>query len=660
MSSLSQRVYDYDTTFMNQINIKGPQNTIIPSQQCLTSDGQGNAFWSTATFSTFIQGSTNTSTFGFNRISFPNATYSSDLSYNSFTFGETDYIGFTPSSMYSKSFTEFATPTQFSLSNATNTLLSTVRNFINISSLYGSFSISTFSTTNTILLQNTKAYNQTFVIQSNVSDPVNNISTLPWNQTISTLQFAAIGGLSLSTNTGQNLIALRVQSFTSSGFRLMEITASTMSTTTNNTLRMISSYVYITNFSSGISTGTAQSSLSTLIDFYSSLISITTPDQGTPFSTNTMNMLERAALSTVNILSTTTYSNYTFATTYSTLSTTIGIQPSTFVAMFSSILSSVAFPGYQYSTMTSAVSTQLYTMLVPQTIASTNSILSQTLYTLPSGDTVKNLCQTLVDISGATWGNIANTVQSTQFISYSSNVLQTLSTAAISLSTFSTTFRLRSGKLLYSSVTYTVLNHMAVGGSTPMKNVSSCYDLQFSSCSFFIQPFLRYITSNSRVFFEYSPNFAFSNTVPFSSLGVRLGDNAYEVSSFFQYNEEVINASVISDTANYVFKNPVNIPFSQSYAPVIRTQVPTDFLLRNNLTPYVMTHQFRNILLEIPSTPTFSLVLPNPKRGTVNANTSNIGFTEDNRMFYDSARVQTRNNTPARNALFITILDANF
>ena len=73
-----------------------------------------------------------------------------------------------------------------------------------------------------------------------------------------------------------------------------------------------------------------------------------------------------------------------------------------------------------------------------------------------------------------------------------------------------------------------------------------------------------------------------------------------------------------------------------------------------------MIHQFRNILLEIPSTPTFSLVLPNPKGGTVNANTSNIGFTADNRMFYDSARVQTRNNLQARNALFITILDANF
>ena len=657
MSSLSQKVYNPDTINMKNIYAEGPQNATVAAQQSLTSDGQGNAFWSTPTFSTFIQGSTNTSTFGFNTFIFPNATYSSDLSYNSFTFGETDYIGFTPSSMYSKSFTEFAISRQFSLSNATNTLLSTVRNFINISSLYGTFSISTFSTTNTILLENTKAYNQTFIIQSNVADAVNNISTLPWSQTISTLQFAAIGGLSLSTNVGQNLIALRVQSYTSSGFRLMQITASTLSTTTNNTLRMISSYVYITNFSSGISTGTAQSSLSTLIDFYSSLISITTPGQGTPFSTNTMNMLERAALSTVNILSTTTYSNYTFATTYSTLSTTIGIQPSTFISMFSSILSTVAFPGYQYSTMTSAVSTQLYSMMVPQTIASTNSILRQTLYTLPSGDTVKNLSYTLVDLSGSIWGNIANTVQSTQFISYSSNVLQTLSTAAISLSTFSTTFRLRSGKLLYSSVTYTALNHMAMGGSTTFKNVSSCYDLQYSSCSFFIQPFLPYITSNSKVFFEYSPNFAFSNTVPFSSLGLRLGDNVYEVSSFVQYNEEVIHTSVVSDTANYVFRS---IPFSQTYAPVIRTQVPSEFLLRNSLTPYVMIHQFRNILLEIPSTPTFSLVLPNPKGGTVNANTSNIGFTADNRMFYDSARVQTRNNLQARNALFITILDANF
>lgn len=657
MSSLSQKVYNPDIIIMKNIYAEGPQNATVAAQQSLTSDGQGNAFWSTPTFSTFIQGSTNTSTFGFNTFIFPNATYYSDLSYNSFTFGETDYIGFTPSSMYSKSFTEFAISRQFSLSNATNTLLSTVRNFINISSLYGTFSISTFSTTNTILLENTKAYNQTFIIQSNVADAVNNISTLPWSQTISTLQFAAIGGLSLSTNVGQNLIALRVQSYTSSGFRLMQITASTLSTTTNNTLRMISSYVYITNFSSGISTGTAQSSLSTLIDFYSSLISITTPGQGTPFSTNTMNMLERAALSTVNILSTTTYSNYTFATTYSTLSTTIGIQPSTFISMFSSILSTVAFPGYQYSTMTNAVSTQLYSMMVPQTIASTNSILRQTLYTLPSGDTVKNLSYTLVDLSGSIWGNIANTVQSTQFISYSSNVLQTLSTAAISLSTFSTTFRLRSGKLLYSSVTYTALNHMAMGGSTTFKNVSSCYDLQYSSCSFFIQPFLPYITSNSKVFFEYSPNFAFSNTVPFSSLGLRLGDNVYEVSSFVQYNEEVIHTSVVSDTANYVFRS---IPFSQTYAPVIRTQVPSEFLLRNNLTPYVMIHQFRNILLEIPSTPTFSLVLPNPKGGTVNANTSNIGFTADNRMFYDSARVQTRNNLQARNALFITILDANF
>ena len=660
MSSPSYRTYDYDTIIMNSINAKGAQNTGIPAQQCLTSDGQGNAFWSTATFSTFIQGSTNTSTFGFNTFIFPSTTYYSDLSYNSFTFGETDYIGFTPSSMYSKSFTEFATPTQYSLSNATNTLLSTVRNFINISSLYGSFSISTFSTTNTILLENTKVYNQTFVIQSNVADAFQNISTLPWNQSVSTLQFAGIGGLSLSTNVGQNLIALRVQGFTSSGFRLMEITASTLSTTTNTTLRMISSYVYINSFSAGISTGATQSSLSTLLDFYSSLLSITAPGQGTPFSTNTMNMLQVAALSTVNSMSTTTYLNYTFARTYSTLSTTIGTQPSTFIAMFSSILSTVAFPGYQYSTMTSAVSTQLYSMMVPQTIASTNSILSQPFYTLPSGDTVKNLSYTLVDLSGSTWGNIANTVQSTQFISHTTFVLQRLSTAAVSLSTFSTTFRLRSGKLLYSSVTYTVLNHMAMGGSTTMQNISSSYDVQFSSCSFFIQPFLPYITSNSRVFFEYSPNFAFSNTVPFSSLGIRLGANAYEVSSFVQYNDEALSTSVLSDTANFVFNNPVNIPFSQTYAPVIRSQVPSEFLLRNNISPYVITHQFRNILLEIPSTPSFSLVFPNPNGGTVNATSSNIGFTADNRMFYTTARIQTQNNLPAKNALFITILDANF
>lgn len=645
---------------MNQINAKGPQNSMIASQQCLTSDGKGNTFWSTATFSTFFQGSTNTSTFGFNTFIFPSTTYYSDLSYNIFTFGETDYIGFTPSSMYSKAFTEFATPTQYSLSNATNTLLSTVRNFINISSLYGTFSISTFSTTNTILLQNTKLYNQAFTIQSNVADPINNISTLPWNQTISTLQFAAIGGLSLSTNVGQNLIALRVQSYTSTGFRQMQIAASTLSTTTNNTLRMISSYVYITNFSAGISTGTTQSSLSTLLDFYSSLISIATPGQGTLFSTNTMNMLQRAALSTVNILSTITYSNYTFATSYSTLSTTIATQPSTFIAMFSSILSSVAFPGYQYSTMTSAFSTQLYTMMIPQTAASTLSILSQPAYTLSSRDTVKNLSYTLVDISGAVWGNIANTVQSTQFLSYSSNVLQTLSTAAISLSSFSTTFRLRSGKLLYSSITYTALTHMAMGGSTTFKNVSSSYDLQYSSCSFFIQPFLPYITSNSKVFFEYSPNFAFSNTVPFSSLGVRLGANVYEVSTFIQYDTTALSTSVISDTASYVFRTPIMIPFSQTYAPVLRSHIPSEFLLRNTQFPYVITHQFRNILLEIPSTPTFSLVLPNSKKGTVNASSSNIGFTADNKMFYDTARVQTQNNLQPRNALFITILDANF
>jgi hypothetical protein len=443
----------------------------------------------------------------------------------------------------------------------------------------------------------------------------------------------------------------------------METTASTLSTTTNNTLRMISSYIYISNYSSGIhslSSGTTQSSISTLVDFYSSLISITTPGSETPFSTNTMGMLQVAALSTVNILSTSTYSNYTFGRSYSTLSTTIGIQPSTFISLFSSILSSVAFPGYQYSTMTTSLSTQLYHMMIPQNLASTNSILSQQFYTLPSRDTVQNLSHTLRDLSGTIWGNIANTVQSTQFLSYTGSLLTTLSTTTTFLNNFQSTFRLRSGKLLYSSVNYTVLNHQAVGGSTTFKNVSSCYDLQFSSCSFFIQPFLPYITSNSRVFFEYSPNFAFSNTVPFSSLGLRLGANVYEVSSFFQYQEESISTSVLSDTAEFSFQNGLNIPFSQSYAPVIRSQIPTDFLLRSNFFPYVMTHRFRNVLVEIPSTPTFSLVLPNPLGGTVNANTSNIGFTADNRMFYDIARVQTRNNLQSRNALFITILDANF
>jgi hypothetical protein len=377
--SSKRRSYDTDEITLRKVFAKSVvDNTNIGAMKVLTADGAGGTYWTIPS----TNGAWNPS---FNRIVTTAATFTADLSYNTFTLSEGTGIGFTEGAgdnqlyIYGKSFNQVDVSGNNSIYAFENNSLDPVLRFVGT----GGLNIRSDPTTNTLSfdVQGNQISTSQFSFQKakvlNTSTITGGISSLTdyiilnANDASSILTFVGIGDIELSTNYTTNSIFIGLDITTGSVSSLIgrfdtlstNYTQLTDFSTATSRLSTISS----SNFSSAVSTSyginsnlsiivfnlpfnqyttlqqfnftrtTLESGLSTLSTTYTPLPALFSTSLGINNRISTFNII--STMSTVNVYGgnvtdfTASVVNF-YMGDLSTFSTTTG---NTFLSTFSSI-----------------------------------------------------------------------------------------------------------------------------------------------------------------------------------------------------------------------------------------------------------------------------------------------------------------------------------
>jgi hypothetical protein len=513
---------DYDIISIRTVRTAPPQ----PPFTALTSDGQGGTYWSTISSPMAFVSAFKTIVFS------PATTFVADASFNSLGYRAGTGIEFIPaglnrSQINGNLFAEFKVPGQKSISSGLAA--------VDYSTIYFSSLGNTLFTTNPSTNTLTYEIRHPFFKASNTS--------LPLNDAISTVTLVGSNAMLLSTNTnqpGNYTIGVGISSFTSTGFgRLVE------NTSTIN----------------GMFKSTIASSLVTFPAYSIGMIGIST-STGASVST----FYRSTTIITRNIYMTLS----SFSTSASKFYTDISGSISTF-------------------------STLLSLQMEANTIASTNSIFGQSSFVMETQSTVKNLVYTLQDMSNYMSSQIMSSytirITSSNLVSTTTNIQSTIKGTSSYIntyvgqqtSTFSTLMTSTFRNFLISTPRYITM------WSTPSYTVYSSiqtgkgrsYDSLISTCEFSLSSFVKYLTSSSRVFIEYSPCYAF-NTI----LSPNTSTNLYQVSTFIAYDGYIVPRAAFTD-----YMNPTEI-----YDRANRFEISTGFLFKYNTQPFILKHLHSSIM----------------------------------------------------------------
>lgn len=523
-------------------------NGILPYTS-LTSDGLGGTYWSTLS-APMVN--------GFKNISTPSSIFLADASYNIIHFYSGEGIDFIPTgpystSIHSYSFSELRIPGLSSLRD-----LSTV----NFSSMGNTLFTTGFNNTLTYEIRH-----PTFQIGSTL---------LYLNDTASSFTFAGQGDILLSTLTSRYYIGIAISTFTSTGYSAILSNLSTLSTSTLSTMSSLYTYRNIYGLSS----------------------------------------IQNALVTQSNI-------NNQFYGTISTINTYYGSTISFYSTIFSSNASSI-------NNQISEISTSLQSLMIQKTSTTItsyfgassfyykNSTFQNTLYNINNISTViynklssRVYTASTVNIQlRSTFSSMIQLVASTvtTFNAFSSLVIATTNNTFSSFSTsMTTTFSAlsktnREDYVFYPP--YTVFS----GVNT---SIGLQYDTLLSTCSVNLSGIIPYIDSNSFVFIEYTPSYAFQ-TLQLSTLST----NAYQVSTFLIHDGLIINETVVTD---FMCFNILNLPntnaYQEVYSRTTRMQLNTDHILLYNNTPYTIVHFHSSIVN--PNVPNLYARNPNVYGGIV-------------------------------------------
>ena len=295
-----------------------------------------------------------------------------------------------------------------------------------------------------------------------------------------------------------------------------------------------------------------------------------------------------------------------FSTGLLTLSTTTGIDVSTFYQSTVFINSSIRRSISTFSTSASkfyadiegsvsTFSTLLSVRMEANTIASTTSIFGQSNFVMPTQSVVKNLVYTLQDMSNYMSSQIISSyvirITTSNLLSTTLNIQSTITGTSsyivrnegIQFSTFSTLMTSTFANFLISTPRY--INIWSTPAYTIYSSVQTAkgtnYDTLISTCEVSLTSFIKYLTSSSRVFIEYFPCYSF-NTV----LTPNTSTNLYQVSTFITYDRYIVPNAAFTD-----YINPVNI-----YQATSRFEISTGYLFANNTRPYIFKHLHSSIM----------------------------------------------------------------
>lgn len=513
---------DYDIISIRTVRTTPPQ----PPFTALTSDGQGGTYWSTISSPmAFVS--------AFKSIAFsPATTFVADASFNSLGYKAGTGIQFIPAGLNSSQingnlFAEISVPGQSSISSGLGV--------VDLSTCYFSSLGNTLFTTNPSTNTLTYEIRHPFFKASNTS--------LPLNDAISTVSLIGSNAMLLSTNTkqpGNYTIGIGISSYTSTGYGRLWENTSTIAGKFKST--MASSCVTFANYSTGI-IGISTSTGASVSSFYQSTL-----------------FISRNIRTTIS----------SFSTSASRFHKDISGSVSTF-------------------------STLLGIRMQPNTIASTNSIFGQSNFIMPNQTTVKSLVYTLQDMSNYMSSQIMSSytlrITTSNLVSTTFNIQSTIKGTSSYIntyvgqqtSTFSTLMTSTFRNFLISTPRY--INMWSTPSYTVYSSIQTgkgrSYDTLISTCEVSLSSFVKYLTSSSRVFIEYSPCYAF-NTL----LTPNTSTNLYQVSTFIAYDGYIVPKAAFTD-----YMNPAQI-----YNRVSRFEISTGYLFTHNTSPFIFKHLHSSIM----------------------------------------------------------------
>ena len=558
----SRKTLDVDIITLRQVNIRGSNNTIIPSSSVLLSDGQGGTFWS------YISTAGNYPSF--NQIQINSNVYTATPTNRTLSFLPGDGIGFTDGGpgcntayIYAKAFQTLTVPGLSTIYAYSNSILYSNLFF----STAGGLNLSTDTNTNTVYFRagiNTiNVIENTSTIASSYAGLPSTI--LPITAARSTLTFVGIGDVTVTPNIPQNTLTIGVNGYSQQAF--VDLSSNIFGF--ESTMLGFASTTYI----SKLDLSTSMSNISTLDGSNISTLS---------FQNNYANY-NGIVGSTLSSFSTTTTYLYS-SLLASTIQNASTVSTSTYLSI--STLSS-----YFYEVNQSTLSTFIYRQLM-----STNSGFSTLLYS-----TFGQVFSTLSSFNGA--------VSSIEMFSTTSSLLLLLSS---SLSTTNSTTNAYFSTLSTSMTTYlktnilpktnlvSSLNH----GGTLGDSKRFFYDVgsgifETSTARFSLKDVVSSINSTrADVSLEYSPvlllPMATTNDAP-----------PQHLCTVVKYNTtEVVPAATFQDTIlfnQYSATLNASSYYSNVYSKYMRIRLDSGWVTSNGVHDYTIHHYSPSLAQSIAS-----------------------------------------------------------
>ena len=531
----SRRTLDVDILTLRQVNIRGPNNSIIPSTSVLVSDGKGGTYWSPV--------STIGSYPSFNQLAFNSNIYTATPGSTIFTLSSGTGIGFVGSgsnnvnSIYTKAFQTFLVDGQSSITAFTGNTLTPTVTFSSI----GGLTIKTDPASNILYFDGGI---KSIRVLSNSSSPTQ-IGSLPITLSLSTVKFAGLGDIYLQTVPLSNTVNIGINGFTASGYKDLQYTILNFDSTVYSTVSSL--YTLKTDFSTGIeslSSGTASryQALSTF-----TFSNISTLSSARIHDLSTVSCMNGQGISTVSTNAyqwISTLSSYFYQVNQSTLSTFIYGQLGSTTIGFTSNM------GYQMSSLYSTLRVYGSSLLLTEFLSTTSSFI-----------------------------NYNNSIQ-----------FSSLSTTQSALSTMSTTMtstffsRLLPKYNLISSLGYTgkhgdniTFTYNTVAGTFTTSTVTLCFKDVVSSIR----------TANTDMYIEYNPvlilPMACNWFIPAQTLytGIKYEDGT------------VMDSAVFQDTFQMDQFGPsigASALLSNLYSKPMKLRLDSEFILQNGGGIYTIYH----------------------------------------------------------------------
>jgi hypothetical protein len=390
-------------------------------------------------------------------------------------------------------------------------------------------------------------------------------SNLYLNDLASSIMFAGQGDILLSTFLPYYYVGIGISTFTSTGFSALFSNLSTISTGTFSTLSSLYTFKSLYGPPSLQRAYFMQSTIDSLVyaqtldinQYYASSIAL-----NSMVFTSTIENIS----SQLGYISTSLYNQMIVNT-----STTI-----------TSIFGASSFY-YQNSTFRNII----------YDIQNASTVMANRLTVITRNAGTVNIYNTstiTLEVKSTTmgiFGSIASTVR--DFNTFSSVILNTTSAPFSSFSTSMTTTLSALAKTNREDYVFFPPYTVFTGIN---KAIGYQFDTLLSTCSINLSGIIPYIDSNSYVYMDYTPSYAFK-TLNLSTIST----NAYQVSTFLVNGGITISDTIFSDV---MFFNINNLPNTNQYQEVysrsIRMKLNTDHLLLYGSDPYIMTHFHSSII----------------------------------------------------------------